>query len=99
MAEQWGNLLEGEVDKGFIINMAKKEFSTNPNIEKVDFENGEVLQVSLISSGEILGHGMYLNESGIDSFFEAIEGKQIKAYYKHSDENEALSSIGFFSEF
>jgi hypothetical protein len=79
--------------------MAKKQFSTNPNIEKVDFQNGEVLQVSLISSGEILGHGMYLNEAGIDSFFEAIEGTQIKCFYTHSDENESLDTIGFFENF
>jgi hypothetical protein len=79
--------------------MDTKNFSTNPNIKKIDLENGEILEVSLITTGEILGHGMFLNEAGLDSFLECIDGTQVKAYYKHSDENEALSSIGFFENF
>lgn len=79
--------------------METKHFSNNPNITKVDLENGEVNEVSLITTGEILGHGMWLNEAGIDSFVQCIDGTQVKAYYKHSDENEALSSIGYFENF
>jgi FtsZ-binding cell division protein ZapB len=79
--------------------METKHFSNNPNITKVDLENGEVTEVSLITTGEILGHGMWLNEAGIDSFLKCVEGTQVKAYYKHSDENEALSSIGYFENF
>ena len=79
--------------------MDTKNFSTNPNIDKVNFKQGEILEVSLITTGEILGHGMFLNEAGLDSFLECVDGTQVKAYYKHSDENEALSSIGFFDNF
>ena len=101
---QWRN--SGEVfcdkkalDKTSIYNMDTKHFSNNPNITKVDFDNGEVNEVSLITTGEILGHGMWLDEAGIDSFLKCVEGTQVKAYYKHSDENEALSSIGYFENF
>ena len=62
-------------------------------------ENGEILQVSLITTGEILGHGMFLDESGLDSFLQCVEGTQVKTYYKHSEDNEALSSIGYFENF
>jgi regulator of replication initiation timing len=79
--------------------METKHFSNNPNITKVDFDNGEVNEVSLITTGEILGHGMWLDEAGIDSFLQCVQGTQVKAYYKHSDENEALSSIGYFENF
>ena len=79
--------------------METKHFSNNPNINKIDLENGEILEVSLITTGEILGHGMWLNEQGLDSFMKCVEGTQVKAYYKHSDENEALSSIGYFENF
>jgi FtsZ-binding cell division protein ZapB len=79
--------------------METKHFSNNPNITKVDLENGEVNEVSLITTGEILGHGMWLDESGLDSFLQCVQGTQVKAYYKHSDENEALSSIGYFENF
>lgn len=79
--------------------MDTKHFSNNPNIEKIDLENGEILEVSLITTGEILGHGMWLNEQGLDSFLQCVEGTQVKAYYKHSDDNEALSSIGYFENF
>ena len=79
--------------------METKHFSNNPNINKIDLENGEILEVSLINTGEILGHGMWLNEQGLDSFMKCIEGTQVKAYYKHSEENEALSSIGYFENF
>ena len=79
--------------------MDTKHFKENTNLEKIDLENGEILEVSLITTGEILGHGMYLNEAGLDSFLTCVEGTQVKAYYKHSDDNEALSSIGYFENF
>ena len=41
---------------------------------------------------------MYLNEAGLDSFIN-VEDTQVEGYYKHSDENEALSSIGYFENF
>ena len=82
-----------------MFDMETKHFSNNPNITKVDLQNGEVNEASLITTGEILGHGMWLDEAGLDTFMECIQGTQVKAYYKHSDENEALSSIGYFQNF
>lgn len=79
--------------------MDTKHFNQNTNLEKIDLENGEILEVSLITTGEILGHGMFLDEAGLDSFLTCVEDTQVKAYYKHSDENEALSSIGYFENF
>lgn len=79
--------------------METKHFSTNPHLEKINAEEGSIDEISLITTGEILGHGMFLNEAGLDSFLQCIQGTQVKAYYKHSDENEALSSIGYFDNF
>ena len=79
--------------------METKHFKNKAELNKIDFENGQVFEVSLVSTGEVLGHNMWLNEQGIDSFLKCVEGTQVKAYYKHSDENEALSSIGFFENF
>lgn len=79
--------------------METTHFESKTNLEKIDLENGEIIEVSLITTGEILGHNMYLNEAGLDSFMKCVEGTQVKAYYKHSDDNEALSSIGYFENF
>ena len=65
---------------------------------KVDKENGEITGISVISTPEAKGHDLKINEESIKSFFEATEGKQIKAYYTHED-NEALDSIGLWDNF
>lgn len=79
--------------------METRYFDIKPELGKVDLENGECTNVSLVTSGEVLGHNMFLNEAGIDSFIKCVEDTQVKAYYKHSDQNEALSSIGYFENF
>tara|TARA_R100001463_G_scaffold126466_1_gene184185 strand:+ start:5665 stop:6573 length:909 start_codon:yes stop_codon:yes gene_type:complete len=65
---------------------------------QVDKENGEITGVSVISTPEAKGHGLKIDGESIKSFLAATEGKQIKAYYTHED-NEALDSIGLWDNF
>lgn len=64
----------------------------------VDRENGEITGVSVISTPEAKGHDLKIDGESIKSFFKATQGKQIKAYYTHED-NEALDSIGLWDNF
>ena len=75
------------------------ETDTKMNQGIVDKTLGSISNVSLISTPEAKGHGMKLDEASIQSFYNAVEGKTIKAYYTHSPSNEALDSIGLWSEF
>jgi Spy/CpxP family protein refolding chaperone len=65
----------------------------------VNLENGSIEGVSLISTPEAKGHNIKIDDASIQSFFEAVEGKTIKAYYTHSPSNDALDSIGLWSNF
>lgn len=65
----------------------------------IDRENSMIKGVSLISTPEAKGHNLSIDEASIDSFLSAVDGKQIKAYYTHSPENDALDSIGLWSNF
>lgn len=64
----------------------------------VDAENGVIYGVSVISTPEAKGHGIKIDQASIESFLAATEGKQIKAFYTH-DDNEALDAIGFWENF
>lgn len=65
----------------------------------VDKALGTITGVSLISTPEAKGHNLSLDEASIQSFYDAVEGKTVKAYYTHSPENEALDSIGLWTDF
>lgn len=65
----------------------------------IDEAEGTIRGVSLISTPEAKGHNMSIDEKSIESFYEAVEGKSIKAYYTHSDSNDALDSIGLWKNF
>jgi hypothetical protein len=66
---------------------------------EVNKEMGQITGVSLISTPEAKGHNISLDRASIQSFFDAVQGKQIKAYYTHSPSNEALDSIGLWTDF
>lgn len=66
---------------------------------KVDKEEGLILGVSLISTPEAKGHGIKIDRGTIESFYEGVKDKSIKAYYTHDDDNEALDSIGLWENF
>jgi hypothetical protein len=65
----------------------------------VDKALGRITGVSLISTPEAKGHNILLDAQSIQSFYDAVQGKTIKAYYTHSPSNEALDSIGLWNEF
>lgn len=76
------------------------QFKTHtPQGEDIDLENGIIKGVSLISTPEAKGHNLKIDAQTIQSFFEAVAGKSIKAYYRHDPENDALSTIGLWEDF
>jgi len=66
---------------------------------EVDKDKGIILGVSLISTPEAKGHGIKIDQGTIESFYEDVKGKSVKAYYTHDDDNEALDSIGLWENF
>ena len=66
---------------------------------KVDFDAGIITGVSLISTPEAKGHNIKIDAQTIQSFYDAVDGQSIKAYYRHDPENDALSTIGLWTEF
>ena len=62
-------------------------------------DEGVIRGVSLISTPEAKGHNISIDKLSIQSFYDAVEGKSIKAYYTHSDDNDALSAIGLWENF
>jgi len=69
------------------------------NVGAVDAELGIIRGVSLISTPEAKGHNISIDRKSIESFYDAVNGKPIKAYYTHSPANEALDSIGIWQNF
>lgn len=65
---------------------------------EIDQEAGTIKGVSLISTPEAKGHGLSIDKKSIESFLAAVEGKTIKAYYTHGD-NEAFDTIGLWQNF
>jgi hypothetical protein len=65
----------------------------------IDKALGIIKGVSLISTPEAKGHNLKIDEKSIESFYNALEGKPVKAYYTHSPSNDALSSIGLWENF
>jgi len=65
----------------------------------INQDEGKLIGVSLISTPEAKGHNVLLDEKSIESFYDAVQGKTIKAYYTHSAQNDALDSIGLWSNF
>lgn len=66
---------------------------------KVDFDAGIITGVSLISTPEAKGHNIRIDAQTIQSFYDAVDGQSVKAYYRHDPENDALSTIGLWTEF
>lgn len=66
---------------------------------RVDKEKGVIFGVSVISTPEAKGHGVKIDNATIQSFYNHTEGKSVKAYYTHDEENEALDAIGLWENF
>ncbi len=66
---------------------------------RVDKEKGVIYGVSVISTPEAKGHGVKIDNATIQSFYDHTQGKSIKAYYTHDEENEALDAIGLWENF
>lgn len=102
--DEKGRLIENarklEVDRSppFMENL-QFEVPTDFATGKIDKEKGVIYGVSVISTPEAKGHGIKIDRATIESFASAVEGKTVKAYYTHDDDNEALDTIGFWTNF
>jgi len=58
---------------------------------------GDMFDVSLISTGPALGHGMEVDMRSLETAFEVAGGKSIKAFNGHSGNPKPSEIAGFFS--
>ena len=79
--------------------MNKKLYFQQTKLNRIDAENGEILGVSLISTPEAKGHGLKIDNQSIQSFFNAVEGKQIKAFMTHESNESPTDVIGIWENF
>jgi len=80
------------------MSLLKLEIATS-TADRIDAEKGKLSGVSVISTPEAKGHNISIDSRSIESFAEAVKDKKIKAYYTHSEQNEALDSIGLWENF
>ena len=81
--------------------MQEFKFAQKTDLEqgRVDKDKGVIYGVSVISTPEAKGHGVKIDNATIQSFYDHTQGKSIKAYYTHDEENEALDAIGLWENF
>jgi hypothetical protein len=79
--------------------MDKKIYFETTTLSKIDKENGEIFGVSVISTPEAKGHNLKIDHQSIQSFFDAVDGKQIKAYNTHSNNEGVGDVIGIWENF
>ena len=79
--------------------MSKKIYFQTTHIKKIDAENGEILGVSVISTPEAKGHNLKIDGKSIESFFNACDGKQIKAFMTHQGNESPADVIGIWENF
>lgn len=87
------------VDNATRFNMDKKIYFETTTLSQIDKENGEIFGVSVISTPEAKGHNLKIDEASIQSFFDAVDGKQIKAYNTHSNNEGVGDVIGIWENF
>jgi hypothetical protein len=78
--------------------MNKLYFQTT-KLNQIDAENGEILGVSVISTPIAKGHNLFVDNKSIQSFFDAVEGKQIKAFMTHESNESPSDVIGIWENF
>ena len=87
------------VDNTTRFNMDKKIYFETTTLSQIDKENGEIFGVSVISTPEAKGHNLKIDHQSIQSFFDAVDGKQIKAYNTHSNNEGVGDVIGIWENF
>ena len=87
------------VDNSTRFNMDKKIYFETTTLSQIDKENGEIFGISVISTPEAKGHNLKIDEGSIQSFFDAVDGKQIKAYNTHSNNEGVGDVIGIWENF
>lgn len=65
----------------------------------IDKEKGEIKGVSILSIGEVNGHGVSCDLGTLKSLLAAVKGKAIKSYVNHSYSPDVTDTIGLFSAF
>ena len=69
---------------------------------EVDADRGIISDVSLIQVGEAKGHGIYIDETSLDSALVALGEANLPAYVTHAgaiESDRLLNEIGVFSDF
>lgn len=68
---------------------------------KVNASEGVMTEISLIEVGEARGHGLYIDETSLETALDVI-GENIPAYITHEgalEDDRILREVGVFSEF
>lgn len=85
------------------VNMQKFAFTeTQVEAENIDRDAGIIRAVSIISYGPALGHGVFVDETSLETVIEAIGENRLPAYITHSGaifEDRLIREIGYFDNF
>ena len=86
---------EGETDE-FVTFCLEAQEPT-----RVDYENGIIEGISIITTGEAKGHQMMISQKTLESSITLILGKSLPAYLSHAGAtgDRLLTEAGFFSGF
>ena len=79
--------------------MDKKIYFETTTLSQIDKENGTIFGISVISTPEAKGHNLKIDTKSIQSFFDAVEGKKIKAYNTHQNNESVGDVIGIWDNF
>ena len=99
----WAIRKREQIDKKKNNKMNKYGFNSN-GIEKnqVNPGDGKMSGVSLISTGEALGHELYVDQTSIESILSLLSDTRLAAYITHRGalfEDRLTREIGYFDNF
>jgi uncharacterized protein YukE len=109
---EWAIRKLKQIDNKSLSKMETKETNQQPVVNlafsvlamaeaKVNKRDGILTGVSLISTGPAIGHGLYVDDTSIDTILEKI-GSKIPAYITHSGalfSDRLTNEIGMFENF
>ena len=100
---EWAIRKLKQIDNALDTKMNKYGFSVQSFEEtSVDKDNGTMLGVSLITTGEAKGHDLFVDDDSIDSILSSIRDTKLPAYLTHRGalfEDRLTREIGYFTNF
>ena len=101
---EWASRKLKQIDKVAASNMEQKFAFGIQGIDdsKVDREAGTMKGVSLISVGAALGHGLFVDQTSLETIDEELDDTNLPAYITHRGalfEDRLTREIGMFSNF